>query len=354
MCTCSYETTFDCIGDSGDDELIGGLGNDLLYGDNGKDVLIGGVAHTYRTRSTRGRHWITSLLIEDIVTIVNTTALTPTRLSQQSSSQGNPLNGWPSHQYWLSSHAYLVGSVTAPSQPFNSGYPLDVNIDPLSLKYTHNGSIEVQGMGIRFSPMNLDADIIECGSGDDFALGGRGHDSIRGGPGHDVIVGDLAILTSAVLNSSSTTTPLPNIWYAVRIMNQNVNSNNTGSSSVLNINKEYGSALIPSHIVNHLETTLPLPSIDGFASWDSPTLTWFEQHLPGLVPHIEIVYTPPSTTSHPRPANINGKWKIDVMLMGSFILHSPITSFGNDIIRGNDGNDLIVGKSCDLLDVPLC
>ena len=142
-------------GNSVNNSLLGGLGNDSLNGDLGNDQLNGGAGHdTY----IFGNNWGKDLIIDsegnDTVDLSAVIVDLNIKLTYSSSSiqisNGNNSIGWS------------------------------------------NDSIEnvISGSGNDYIIGSLDNNIIKGGAGNDSILAGVGHDSIWGGAGNDILKGE--------------------------------------------------------------------------------------------------------------------------------------------------------------------
>ncbi|GAA2693603.1 calcium-binding protein [Actinoplanes palleronii] len=195
-------------GDTGNDAISGGAGNDLLSGDTGNDAISGGYGDDEisgwsgndRLYGGSGRDWIDGGTGDDKL-------YGGTYGDHMQGGLGNDLLDGGSGNDWLGGENEdrgLAGSIPLGADIFRGGTGVD------TVTYTfHNGVVvdldgqsRDDGAPGEHDTVGADIEILEGSVGNDTLignaaantiLGDRGDDTIRGGGGNDTLVGDYGV-----------------------------------------------------------------------------------------------------------------------------------------------------------------
>jgi Ca2+-binding RTX toxin-like protein len=190
---------------------------------------------------------------------------------------------------------------------------------------------EVHALSIRLEDGGND--VMDGGDDDDVIIGQRGDDTISGGYGNDVLIGDGITLPSAALANAI----IPTAISATRIVSQ---SNVFGANLTLSIDTTVGTLMISPMTMLPREMELPITSVESVGGWSHRSLEWFEDRIPGFAP-LQANYKFAASPSSPRDV---AYFRAQITYAGT-VMHHPKAVYGNNNLRGDQGNDTLVGGS---------
>jgi Ca2+-binding RTX toxin-like protein len=356
-------------GGAGDDEIMAGLGSDSITGGDGNDMLLGDAGQIVRAFDTDGSpvlnangSWHRDVILEEIGSILGSVPLdtTPLRVTDPELA----------HKLLLTDLLILGGSLLP-------GGGKAVNPD--------TGAWDTDLLLIDLVDSSNDS--ISGGEGDDIIFGQRGDDSLLGGGGNDILFGD------GVTNVVPFSTNIPQVMNVLRLIT-------IAPDAGVNVILQAGGSLIVPNITLRADeydfvtpsmTYVPNqnPAFDAIASKD--TLSRTDGSV--FVPYISLI---PDVVHHASFMSgndyLDGGSGSDVIVGDDMTIYAPlftgltqierastdVTSemnallyamhhlgqdfdlyentvegvstahdirFGNDVINGGDGDDIISGDN---------
>jgi|GEM_PF-4447588 len=352
---------------AGDDDVLSGLGADILQGGDGNDTLLGDAGQILRAYDSYGNpvvnangSWHRDVILEEIGSIVGRVPMDTTPLRVSDPDLAGKL---------LRTDLLILGGSLLPGGG--------------KVIHPDTGTWDTDLLMIDLTDPSTD--VIGGGEGDDLLFGQRGDDTLSGGGGNDFVFGD------GVANLVPFSTNLPQVMNALRLIRI---APGAGVDLVL---QPGGALVVPNITLRADEFDFFTPSLtyvpkvvaefDAIASRDGLRRTdgaLFEPYIsvvPDLVHHVglmpgndrldgglgsdllvgddTVIYAPLFTglteierASQDVTTGMNAvlyalhHFGQDFDLFENRVLHTATVHdirFGNDVISGADGDDLIAG-----------
>ena len=291
-------------GQEGDDELFGELGDDVLHGGEGRDVLIGDVGHVVRSLRSGGSPrlnertgaWHRDVVLEEPVTV---TGWLPT---------------WESSTFTADEAAtffrneLLVSMGAFESQKVKATAP--------------SGEWETAIAGMRLKPAGHDT--LNGGDGDDYLFGQRGDDVLSGEGGNDLLYGDDV---SSVYHYDS---DMPLVSNVIRVLSVEDSAANSPPLEV----DEFGTVM-------HVGIALKPESSNRAAAMQIIEGAAMATVLPTALEKLhEAVGVADVRRTDDQSHTMRG-----YVSMIPDAVRNQRALYGNDVLNGGDGNDIVVGDS---------
>ncbi|MGY3658239.1 hypothetical protein [Bradyrhizobium sp. USDA 376] len=303
-------------GEGQDDDLIGGYGNDWISGGTGSDGIIGDDGRIFTNRNSLSADAANANYLVSVGEPLFGIAPLLSSDADPKYSNGNALNEYiytPGNMQIDTINVSGALKKTVDLTPFSSDPSFDGTRDDFSVVSTKNNGAASDGKTRRHN--------------DDIIFGGLGSDWIHGGSGDDAVSGAEALKLSYTQMQNATTLDLTGIAET-----DYYHPFNPGDALRFNPTDPDGKFTHP-HIANRTgefalyDENNPMRKIllnaDGTASSTGAGLEWFLNF-----DQTEGVLRPGGTT----PGNQNQS-----------VTYGPVRDDGNDDIFGDNGNDWIVG-----------
>ncbi|MCA9151645.1 MAG: hypothetical protein KDA92_20210, partial [Planctomycetales bacterium] len=287
-------------GGAGDDEMIGELGNDTMSGGADNDILLGDVGQILRDFTPMGQprvnengSWHRDIVLEDVASVSGLINADMTPL------QVNDPN--------LASKLMKSDLVIATGAHDANGN---------KIKNSANQAWDVDLLLVNLVAANNDT--LDGGDGQDLVFGQRGNDIVAGGSGDDLVVGDNAV------NLTPFDTELPHITRTIRLLEAD-----NGVTVPFTFDARGNVISSPIELTPHeMSLNEPFWLTDTYANIASPTV---DRMLDQVGAH--------------ELARTDGAKLTSLFTVIPDVLHHTDVLPGNDTVRGDAGDDLVVGDN---------